>query len=394
MTDPESSSPLRSLQRVSSPERSPEAEAQRRQRVLQRITQLQTELSARPESRTRFTSVARRLFGENLRVGPRARYLAGALALAAALILVFSLSRSPHANLQLDSGLVFVESSHGRLTLDGTRRFELASGDALTTESDPAQLHLPSHAALALEPHTRVYLSPTQGNQNTTPDDHLRLERGLVSLRVPKLAPGQQLTVSTGDALVQVHGTEFSVEVIERPGQAPITRVSVNEGIVSVTRASERILLNAGQSWSSGSAATAPAAASEQSTAPQPAPAEPPPAEPTAPEPAASDVVTANSAPTPAASVGHASDLAEQNRLFLSARQARNSGNTALALQQLSSLMQRYPGSELAHNARVEHFRTLKAAGRLSEARASAGQYLRQYPHGFARAEATRLSAP
>jgi hypothetical protein len=53
--------------------------------------------------------------------------------------------------------------------------------------------------------------------------------------------------------------------------------------------------------------------------------------------------------------------------------------------------MQAYPDGELAHNARVEHFRLLAETGDLDDARASARVYLERYPHGFARREADRL---
>jgi TolA-binding protein len=407
MTEPDSSSPLRSLHEVATPLRSSEREEHLRQRVVARIAALQVELCAHreleplavPASAWQRALAAWKGLGERVAASRLAVVAAGAVLAAAAALAFVLLGRPQDVGLRLEAGRVFIESSSGKVLPRGGERFALGKDDAMVTETDSAELQLPSHAALSMSPHSMVrvqVVSLQNATQEPATEDHLRLERGVVSLRVPKLAAGQHLTVATSDALVEVHGTEFSVERVDLGGGALATRVRVKEGVVSVTvqtssagtGAPERVLLTAGQNWVSAAAASVafatPSAAGHESVPIAPAPSEPP---------APSESPAPNGVPSGSA-LGRSSDLAAQNELFLSAREARNSGATALALQRLAALMQRYPASELAHNARVEQFRILKAAGRLNEARASARQYLRQYPNGFARVEATKLSAP
>jgi outer membrane protein assembly factor BamD (BamD/ComL family) len=88
------------------------------------------------------------------------------------------------------------------------------------------------------------------------------------------------------------------------------------------------------------------------------------------------------------------SPLAEQNRLLQAAQLARRNGMPALALERLETLIERYPGSELTHNALVERFRLLASMGETAKARNAANEYLKRYPAGFARAEAERLGGP
>jgi outer membrane protein assembly factor BamD (BamD/ComL family) len=99
---------------------------------------------------------------------------------------------------------------------------------------------------------------------------------------------------------------------------------------------------------------------------------------------------------SPAKAVRHrmratASELAAQNRLFEAAELAERNGLPELALERLDTLIRRYPGSELAHNAEVERFRVLAALGRAEAAKGAAARYLEQHPDGFASEEARRL---
>jgi FecR protein len=380
MTDPDPAGPLKRLHQVVVPVRTAEQEAVRRQHVVQRIATLQAQLreeSAPVPPWRRAVQAARAFFAER----SRAVSASGGLVLATALLAFFVLRGQSAPGIAVHAGLVFVESSRGRAALSARDEAVLAADEALATEGGAAELQLPSHAELAMRPHSTVRWQPDA--VRGAGGEHLRLERGVVSLRVPKLAAGQSLSVATGDTLVEVHGTEFSVELVGGAGRAPSTRVTVVEGVVSVTRAAERVTLTAGQSWSSDAAkGHGHAVATDTSVA----------------VPSASTEAAPSSAPSPVQGVApgsaRPSDLAEQNSLFLSAREARNNGNITLAVQRLEALMQRYPRSELAHNARVEHFRILESAGRLGEARASARRYVGQYPKGFARAEAEKLARP
>jgi hypothetical protein len=96
--------------------------------------------------------------------------------------------------------------------------------------------------------------------------------------------------------------------------------------------------------------------------------------------------------PSPsAASDEMPASLAAQNELFQSAVRAARRGDDTTALAGFDALLQRFPDSPLATDARVRKFRTLSRLGRLSEARVAASDYLARHPQGFARAEAERL---
>ena len=57
----------------------------------------------------------------------------------------------------------------------------------------------------------------------------------------------------------------------------------------------------------------------------------------------------------------------------------------------LDRLARRYPGSPLAQELRVERLRLLRAVGRSRAATIEAARYLREYPNGYAAAEAREL---
>jgi outer membrane protein assembly factor BamD (BamD/ComL family) len=86
------------------------------------------------------------------------------------------------------------------------------------------------------------------------------------------------------------------------------------------------------------------------------------------------------------------STLGEETALLASARKAALAGSYAAAMADLQRLLELYPRSILAQNARVEHFRALKHLDRSAEARRAALRYLSDYPSGFARDEARSLA--
>jgi hypothetical protein len=198
----------------------------------------------------------------------------------------------------------------------------------------------------------------------------LRLGTGSVNVDLPvKLAAGRRLVVETPNVEVIVIGTAFSVGVREA-GSGVATSVTVRRGSVRVMEnGKQRALLVAGQQWES----SLPIAASK--------PVAETPAPPAAPKPAA-----AFGGRTPDGT------LAEENRLFQAGLSARNSGDPAAAAEAFATLLARYPRSVLAEQALAERFRALARAGRLSAAVVSARRYLAQYPRGFARTEAERLT--
>lgn len=392
MTNENEPSPLARLRQVVVPALEPAQERARRENIVGRISALQRagfpRVTARPEpsrSRGRLGALWESLANAVPRVFATGSGRTPRLVLGLSFVCSVGLCAWLVVGLlegeQLEAGRVLVQSGHIEVQSTSTRAL---AGQALTLAADAtllatedASLELPSHTDVVLQDGTQLRIAQTGAERTTS--EHIALDRGRVALSVPKLAPTQALSVRTRDSVVEVHGTRFSVEVINGPGGEALTRVDVTEGIVSVTCAGQRQLLTAGQSWSSGTSndASDPRANTGPTVA--------------TPSADSAAVAPSDAERGPAAVSSSNGDLTEQNRLFQSALDARKRGAVSSAVERLATLMARYPRSELAHNARVEHFRVLAATGRQREARQSAQTYLRDYPKGFARAEAQRV---
>jgi FecR protein len=381
--------PLRALRLGVDPMLDSEREAERRARIVGRIHTLQKTLSQEPVqaaqtgiSLSRITTWATR---------KHTAMLAAAAVFGSVVALVaWPTSDAQLAAFDLRDGELTVTDASGERQLREAQRFELLDGSTLQTSARAARVTLPSQANAALDPVSVVGFERV-GSERASAEpwgERLRLRSGKVALKVPHLGPRQYLAVETSDAVVEVHGTEFSVQV--EPAVAAdalaTTRVYVVEGVVSVTHHGERKLLTAGQSWVTpiATAAEVPDAVEAHPSVPELAPSTP------GPSAAATTPVKRVEAPqlSPAAQ-----DLAEQNRLFAAAQRARIEGRNGAALEGFDTLSRRFPRSELAQNARVEKFRLLASSGRGPEARRAAASYLGSYPNGFARAEAQALLA-
>jgi hypothetical protein len=204
----------------------------------------------------------------------------------------------------------------------------------------------------------------------TAAERRLRLGVGSVNVDLPvKLAAGRRLVVETPNVEVVVIGTAFSVDV-RQAGSGVATSISVRRGTVWVMEnGKQRAVLVAGQEWES----QLPSAGAKPIVA-TPVPA-----------------VGARPAGGGGGSIADGT-LAEENRLFQAGLSARNSGDPTAAAEAFATLLARYPRSVLAEQALAERFRALARAGRPSAAIISARRYLSQYPRGFARAEAERLT--
>jgi ferric-dicitrate binding protein FerR (iron transport regulator) len=99
----------------------------------------------------------------------------------------------------------------------------LAVGGGLDSAAGARAAELPSGAKVRLDAGELRLLPAAPG------EERLFLATGVVSLEVPKLAPGHALAVETPDAEVRVHGTRFQVTRDTRG-----TSVSVIEGLVEV----------------------------------------------------------------------------------------------------------------------------------------------------------------
>lgn len=391
---------------------STEAEAERRQRMVARIDALRVELTASAdgealghqalEERTRDPLPARlsvnpsplgrfwsalgastRSFVRDL---PSWSWPIGALPVAVAVLFLIAVSDwvrdadVPEALLRVASGELTVESASGPLRLGRDGQWNETDDVTVATEATEATVVLSSRTSVSFAPQSHATISrdvlPSTKARLLSPDERIRLSGGSVTLNVPKLAPERSLSVVTEHATVVVRGTIFAVMVEALPSHDRRTRVTVQDGEVSVWSAGRELTLGAGQEWSSSDAS--------QELGTKPAETSPDEARLDAGANGTSRLTSPGKAPT--------SDLARQNQLFESAQAAKRSGQHPLALRRFSELMRTYPRSEQAHNARVEHFRLLRSLGRQAEARRSAEAYLRDYPKGFAAAEARKLA--
>lgn len=264
---------------------------------------------------------------------------AAALAIGAALRL-----RSSGAPTALEPTLQ-AESAAALVLRHGTTRFadpssqtRIEPGDEVSVASgNHAHLRLGSGAMVEIAAATRLRM----GGRDR--DEVITLLRGSVSLRVPKLAAPHTLSVVAPDASVIVHGTRFSVTVDGPPSAATRTSVHVTQGEVAVLFQTGHVILRAGQSWQSA----------EQSVSEDKPPASALDAGPRtdAVRSAALEVQKTASANRGAKSKG-GDDLAVQNRLYSSALAARDHGDDDEAVALLTELLDRYPNSPLADEAR------------------------------------------
>jgi hypothetical protein len=311
--------------------------------------------------------------------------LALALSVAACALGVFGVGRFVHQRQQAASASIAGASGSGVRALSGVvtlvnstgpnrvSQAQIEVGDALSTGTD-------GRAELRL---TDLVLAEIGGSSElsvvtpTASAHRLRLDRGHLHARVndrPSAAP--KLVVETPNVDVLVTGTVFQVDVT--PGKGPTefdTAVTVTKGRVLVRHgATVLAAVTAGQSWSSVTVTTALATEPEVSRAVPKAVARP------------GRAVAATSP-----RVVRPGTLAEENSLFQSAVDARNQGDDRGEAERLAALLSRYPGSQLAGEARLERMRALQRTGRSAEAAREARHYLAEYPDGFARDEARRL---
>jgi TolA-binding protein len=233
-----------------------------------------------------------------------------------------------------------VEIVHGakRLRASSAEPKAFAQADEIhTPKGARASAELPSGAKVSIEESSLVRLSALSSG-----GEELGLARGRVEIQVPHLPKGATLAVRTPDARVSVRGTRFVVEV-SAEGAESVTSVAVLEGSVWVETRGRTVVLERGARFSTGHE---PESSIEGSSA---SPAEAAPSARTGGGVARStphDVVEGRN--------DVESTLAIENQLYLDAMRAVRSGNDALAAERLGELIERYPNSPLAPNARLE----------------------------------------
>jgi hypothetical protein len=243
-------------------------------------------------------------------------------------------------------------------------------------------MRLSSGATISASPDTLATV--TYPGDPSNPREEVALELGLVRVEVPKLPDGRTFSVRTPDSVVTVHGTAFSVEVIKSgPSTVPVTRVRVTHGIVGVLHAGREALLYAGADWMS-SAETAPVVSTPASS--------PLLKHRTDRTPAGAGRAASPADPAAERAASNETELANQNRLFAEAMDAREQGDPARAARLFEDFVRRYPVCPLTQDAYVERFRTLVQLGDRPGASRAARAYLTLYRSGFARDEARALA--
>lgn len=314
--------------------------------------------------------------------------LAASIAVGGVVLGWSSLARRSHRAAAPAPGvraLVFLgAAARGGSSPDPTR--ELAGGD---------QIFAPHTAAIAIGDAGGTQLTLEPGGNLTVLDAgaHRRfaLRRGAVRVRVRKLIAGERFIIETADSEIEVHGTEFRVELgapslVPCAGPGPsdsiVTRVTVSEGVVTVKWSGEQQRLLPGDEWPPR---CPPAAVWSPPAARTPAPVR------SASRPVSARAVAAHRPPAPR-SIEPASVLEAQNDLFLSAVRARRNGRAAQALALLNRYIGEYPQGSLFESALAQKMRLLTATADVPGATAAARQYLARFPDGFAREEARTLT--
>lgn len=245
------------------------------------------------------------------------------------------------ANVRQLWGQVVARRAGGQTEVLGSGAAATAGDELSTTAEAYASLDV-GRVRVDLSSATTLELVQTEARSQS-----YRLRAGRVDVSVPHVpSEKQHLEVVTPNAVVQVKGTVFSVEVDSQSGN-PVTRVQVTRGSVGVTHNGAQQTVAAGQSWSSTnpSAQFVDQAEPEASVTPEDTP-----------ERAAGPLDAANlgAGVTSRAPVQERSSLREENQLFSRALQAQRRGNTRLANQLFSTLLRKYPDSPLAPSARTE----------------------------------------
>lgn len=373
---------LRALRHVVVSVEPPEAAAQRRARTLDTLRTKQAKLVA-----TR----------EIARTWRRRALIFAAACLVAVCAAAAALQKpSPTKSVAALPARAELRALAGVVTLDreGTdgpehaplgRSLALGPNDGVsTTASAQALVAFPSGTAVEVAESTDLRTGARLGSV-----ERVELGLGRVDVRVPKLGPGQQFAVFTRAATVKVHGTKFWVTVTRSAAAEFVTRVGVSEGTVGVERAGQSVELHAGDTWSSAPDAeraeqrlvanTGVEHASRQAERPAGRRAGPPSKQ------APARAETQQDSP---------STLTAENALLERALAAARAGNDERALRLLDNLLDTYPKSTLAPNAKVERFRALRRLGKTRDAAAQARRYLNEHPDGMADDEARRLADP
>jgi hypothetical protein len=264
---------------------------------------------------------------------PTTRWVA-ALALAAAFVVGFGAMRwlpKPASN----EHALAITAVAGEVTWRGGNAMAIGPGQSANVEAEghvstasSGEAHLKSASGVEFDlfAETDVGLDELQGSSQS-----LHLFGGQVRCRVPHLAPNTTFSVVTSDVRVVVHGTVFSVEASRK---GTIT-VHVDEGVVSVHDATGEVTLTASQSWTNQRAPSAPQPDVNERRQALPK----------------TSVAWPRKSGEPVALTSGTLD--EETRLLRSGLAAERSGDLTAAAVSFNQLLNRFPRSPLAPDARA-----------------------------------------
>jgi hypothetical protein len=298
------------------------------------------------------------------------------------------------ARISTESGNTWLWSGAHKESVQSGAEHSLKVGDRVLTGSGRARLEVGSDTRISVAQQSEVVLSQYRSDLKS-----VMLRGGLIDVDVEPRRDGR-VEVETPHARIVVHGTQFSVAVSQRDESDAATSVRVRRGVVAVWRGGHEVArLRAGEYWSSKKPGAKEPGAKEPGADPKTVErAVASSMEHVAAKPAstmtASRVPARRPTPAPKAApaVVDASTLAEQNKLFRLAIDARNRSDDERAVKHFDALLAKFPHSALAQEARVERFRALKRLGRNREAARAARRYLMDHTNGFAKDEARGLA--
>ena len=348
----------------------------------------------------------------------RVRWMIGSAAIAASVLAIIAAKSvlhhaAPVAVNEASSISVAIAHASGNVVIT-------AENGSISTPDDGSTIGSGSrivardggHAVLALSSGTRIAVDDG-GDVGVVEEDAVQifsLSSGTMRADVAKLLPGQRFIIRTADSEVEVHGTSFSVSVVE-PAPPPAgasascvsaaTRVVVYEGVVSVRHAGIEARVPKGEIWPPDCAtpATNPSVDSSASALPKPVvepvfelPADDPASTPSAAHDGTAAPKSANEKSTKHPHTKSSSPLGDENDLFESGLTAERDGLVNGAISDFERYLSLYPNGPLAEHAAVRRMNLLRTTDR-PRAVTAAKEYLVKYPNGFARSDAQAIMA-
>jgi FecR protein len=314
-----------------------------------------------PEARARVIASMPSLYRLRARARLLRRLYIGVPVVLAAAALLLMVRPEPAVHVAASGSLSWTDARLGVRMLQGESDL-VGDGELSVPAGAEAQLTTPAGVWVEASASTRLRLRRAKGGEHA-----VMLERGRVHCRVPPLGRERQFVVATPTAQVIVHGTDFSVELREAQ-QPPCVRV--REGLVEVRYGSTKpAWLGPGTELGCAQPAVVPevAAVATQQSAPEARELAPAPIEARASAREERRHHRGRHAKRMRTSLPRSpasSTLEVENRLLADALRAEQLGEDARASTLFKQLLETYPESQLAPEARAGLARTKPRSAR------------------------------